>query len=364
MAETDWLKKDYYAILGVSESATDDEITKAFRKLARKYHPDLNHEKGADEKFKDVNEAYNTLHDANQRKKYDAIRRLGAGGARFTGGGSQGFNADDFEGLFGSMFGGAGGANINDILRQFGGGSGTHVRFSNGFGGGQNFAGQGFGGRNFGAGQNFGSQGYAGNGFTGFGNNTGNPYTAQPEQGRDIRSSVSLTFAQAVRGATVELKVNGTTFKARIPAGINDGQTIRLPGRGHQGKNGGKNGDLFLEVNVASDPVFRLNGRNIERDLPLTVAQAALGDVVETRGVDGEVIKVRVPAGTSGGTRLKVAGKGVHTPQGVGDLLLRVQLRLPQRLNTAAKKALKTFDEKTPTLGEKLEQERLRGMGE
>lgn len=348
MAETDWLKKDYYAILGVSESATDDEITKAFRKLARKYHPDLNHEKGADEKFKDVNEAYNTLHDAGQRKKYDAIRRLGAGGARFTGGGSQGFNADDFEGLFGSMFGGAGGANINDILRQFGGGSGTHVRFSNGFGGGQNF----------------GSQGYAGNGFTGFGNNTGNPYAAQPEQGRDIRSSVSLTFAQAVRGATVELSVNKKSFKARIPAGINDGQTIRLPGRGHEGVNGGKNGDLFLEVNVASDPVFRLNGRNIERDLPLTVAQAALGDVVETRGVDGEVIKVRVPAGTSGGTRLKVAGKGVQAPQGAGDLFLRVQLRLPQRLNAAAKKALKTFDEKTPTLSEKLEQERLRGMGE
>ena len=348
MAETDWLKKDYYAILGVSESATDDEITKAFRKLARKYHPDLNHEKGADEKFKDVNEAYNTLHDAGQRKKYDAIRRLGAGGARFTGGGSQGFNADDFEGLFGSMFGGAGGANINDILRQFGGGSGTHVRYSNGFGGGQNF----------------GSQGYAGNGFTGFGNNTGNPYAAQPEQGRDIRSSVSLTFAQAVRGATVELSVNKNSFKARIPAGINDGQTIRLPGRGHEGVNGGKNGDLFLEVNVASDPVFRLNGRNIERDLPLTVAQAALGDVVETRGVDGEVIKGRVPAGTSGGTRLKVAGKGVQAPQGAGDLLLRVQLRLPQRLNAAAKKALKAFDEKTPTLSEKLEQERLRGMGE
>lgn len=364
MAETDWLKKDYYAILGVSESATDDEITKAFRKLARKYHPDLNHEKGADEKFKDVNEAYNTLHDAGQRKKYDAIRRLGAGGARFTGGGSQGFNADDFEGLFGSMFGGAGGANINDILRQFGGGSGTHVRFSNGFGGGQNFSGQGFGGQNFGAGHNFGSQGYAGNGFTGFGNNTGNPYSARPEQGRDIRSSVSLTFAQAVRGATVELSVNKKSFKARIPAGINNGQTIRLPGRGHEGVNGGKNGDLFLEVNVASDPVFRLNGRNIERDLPLTVAQAALGDVVETRGVDGEVIKVRVPAGTSGGTRLKVAGKGVQAPQGAGDLLLRVQLRLPQRLNAAAKKALKTFDEKTPTLSEKLEQERLRGMGE
>ena len=222
------------------------------------------------------------------------------------------------------------------------------MRYSNGFGGGQNF----------------GSQGYAGNGFTGFGNNTGNPYAAQPEQGRDIRSSVSLTFAQAVRGATVELSVNKNSFKARIPAGINDGQTIRLPGRGHEGVNGGKNGDLFLEVNVASDPVFRLNGRNIERDLPLTVAQAALGDVVETRGVDGEVIKVRVPAGTSGGTRLKVAGKGVQAPQGAGDLLLRVQLRLPQRLNAAAKKALKAFDEKTPTLSEKLEQERLRGMGE
>lgn len=343
MSESDWLKKDYYKDLGVSEDATDEQIDKAYRKMARKYHPDLNHSPGAADKFAAANEAYGVLHDKNQRKRYDAIHRLASGGARFTGsGGAGGYNADDFSNLFGSMFGGGQASPFSSVFSQFGGaGSGGTTYFTEtGPDGRTRFSTSGFGSRPG------GSAGY------GYG---------APEKGADIRSSVRLTFAQAVKGAEVRLRVGSNTFTARVPRGIHDGQTIRIPGKGHAGRGGGAPGDLYLTVSVSEDPVFSMEGRNLVRDLPLSVSEAVLGGVVEVADFQGKTLRVRVPAGTSSGTKLRVRGAGVEGQYGSqnGDLLLRVQIRVPKRTSLVAKKALRDFDSHTPSLEAALQKERL-----
>ena len=328
MAENEWLNKDFYKILGVSKDASDQEITKAYRKLARKYHPDLNKSAEAEEKFKDISEAYDVLNDKDQRQKYDAIRSFGAGGARFAGGsGTGGFDANGFSDMFGSMFGGgmpgggnvrfstggagAGGAgpNLSDLFGAFGGGSGAGAGAGSPFGGRQQYSYE----------------------------------TASPEKGEDRNSAVTLTFRQAVKGATVSLKLGAEKFKAHIPAGVSDGQKIRLAGKGKPGRNGGAAGDLYLKVSVASDDRFTLNGVNLIGKLPVSVSEAGLGATIETKNFDGETLRVKVPAGTSSGTKLRVRGEGVHTRREVGDLLLEVEVRMPKKLNAAAKKALKSF---------------------
>ena len=314
MAENEWLNKDFYAILGVSKDASEADITKAYRKLARKYHPDLNKTKEAEEKFKDISEAYDVLNDKETRQKYDAIRSLGAGGARFAGGsgGAGGFDGAGFSDLFGGMFGG--------------GMPGGNIRFSTGGAGGPDLSDL-FGGFGGGAGR-------------------GQQYRAAsptPEKGEDRTSSVRLSFRQAVKGATVSLKLGSTRFKAHVPAGVSDGQKIRIAGKGKPGRNGGAAGDLYLKVTVAPDERFSLDGVDIVAPLPVTVAEAALGATVETTDFDGKTLRVKVPAGTSSGTKLRVRGEGVHTPRAVGDLLLSVEVRVPGKLTSAAKKALKEF---------------------
>lgn len=356
MAESDWLKKDYYKILGVSDSASEDEINKAFRKMARKYHPDLNHSKGAAEKFKDVNEAYDVLHNKQQRQRYDAIRRFGAGGARFTSGGANGgFSSDDFSSLFGDVFSNMGAGNGRVRFSTSGTGPGFAQMFSNLGGMGGTSSGTPFG-------QGYQYQTYEGT--PGAGTGTGYaPRAAQPVAGRDLHSTVSLTFHQAVEGATVRLRVGGRSFKTRIPAGIHDGQQLRLPGRGGRGSDGGRDGDLYLRIEVGADPVFTLRGKDLERALPLTVGEAGAGSVVTTHDFDGNEVKVRVPVGTSGGTRLRVRGKGVKTTDGTGDLLLRVEIRLPKRMGLKAKHDLSEFDKDTATFAARVKAER-EGSGE
>lgn len=336
MAESDWLKKDYYKILGVSNSASDEDINRAFRRMARKYHPDLNHSKGAADKFKEINEAYDVLHNKKQRQRYDAIRRFGAGGARFTSGGANGgFSSDDFSSLFGDVFNNMGTGNGRIRFTTSGGGPGFSQMFSN-----------------------FGSS--MGGGESPF----GRTYTSyaqqapQPQNGRDLHSNVSLTFREAVNGATVRLSVGGRSFRARIPAGIRDGQQIRLPGRGGLGRNGGRNGDLYLRVNVGKDPVFTMRGADLERALPLTIGEAGTGAIVMTHDFDGNAVRVRVPVGTSGGTRLRVRGRGMQTVNGTGDLLLRVEIRLPKRMSLKARHDLSEFDKHTPTFAARVKAER------
>ena len=215
MAENEWLSKDFYKVLGVSKDASDQEITKAYRKLARQYHPDLNKTKEAEEKFKDISEAYDVLSNKDSRQKYDAIRQFGMGGARFAGGaGGGGFDAGGFSDIFGSMFGGGNGShirfqtngggptNINDIFSMFGGGAGpcrrrlwrVAVRRVSG----------------------------------------GAP--SRERRGPQLEGHADVR--QAVKGATVSLSVDGKKFKTHIPAGVKDGQKIRLAGKGKPGRNG------------------------------------------------------------------------------------------------------------------------------
>ncbi|MBW3092083.1 DnaJ domain-containing protein [Bifidobacterium sp. 82T10] len=337
MAENEWLSKDFYKVLGVSKDASDADITKAYRKLARKYHPDLNKTKEAEEKFKDISEAYDVLNNKETRQKYDAIRQFGMGGARFAGGaGNGGFDASGFSDVFGSMFGnggsgnirfstnGGGPTNLNDIFSMFGGAAGA------------------------GAGR-----GYA----------QGNPYAdyqaaPEPENGEDRTSKIRLTFRQAVKGATVSLSADGKKFKTHIPAGVKDGQKIRLAGKGKPGRNGGKPGDLYLHVNVAQDPKFTMSGHDLVVDLPVTVGEAVAGAKVEMKDIDGEPVTFKVPAGSSSGTEVHVAGKGVKNGNAFGDLIGRVQIHVPSKPGLGLKHAAKEFDKASGDFVAELAQQR------
>lgn len=331
MAENEWLTKDFYKTLGVTKEATHDEIAKAYRKLARKYHPDLNHAADAAEKFKDISEAYDVLSNEEQRRKYDAIRSFGAGGARFTGGSSaSGFNTGDFSDLFGSMFGNAqegtrfSGTGFSDLFSQFASGGMPHgFRRQAGF--------------------------------------TASPeqQATQPEKGKDIHSSVSLTFRQAVKGATVSLRVAGSSFKTHVPAGVSNGQTIKIPKKGHAGYAGGEAGDLYLKVSVAEDPLFIMHGYNLQRTLPVTIKEAALGADLQVADIEGNPVSVHVPSNTSSGTVLRVSGHGIHAKATTGDLLLTVEIHLPKRIPLGAKKYIRDFDEATFKLTDELAKQRL-----
>ncbi|WP_055428246.1 DnaJ C-terminal domain-containing protein [Bifidobacterium aesculapii] len=330
MAENEWLNKDFYKVLGVSKDATDAEITKAYRKLARKYHPDLNKTKEAEEKFKDISEAYDVLSNKGNRQKYDAIRQFGMGGARFAGGSGQGgFDASGFSDIFGSMFGAGAGAGGM-------GGNGSRIRFSTSGGGNPNLNDifSMFGGAGAGAGSPYGAYGDAG----------GYEEAPRPERGKDRNSKITLTLRQAAKGATVSLSVDGSKFKTHIPAGVKDGQKIRLAGKGHAGVNGGKHGDLYLQVNVKPDDRFTMRGHDLVVDLPVSVAEAVAGAKVEAKDIDGETVTFKVPAGSSSGTEVRVSGKGVQAGNTPGDLVGRVMIQVPAKPGLVVKHAAKEFD--------------------
>ena len=327
MAENEWLAKDFYKVLGVSKDADEDAITKAYRKLARKYHPDLNKTKEAEEKFKDVSEAYDVLKDKQMRARYDAIRQFGAGGARFAGGaGAGGFDASGFSDIFSSMFGGS----------PMGGGS--RVRFSTS-----------------GAGPDMGNifsmfTGGAGASQAGFGGADYEQYaqSAQsatqnvPERGEDITTSIKLTFKQAFKGATVSLRSGGESFKTHIPAGVKDGQKIRLKSKGKPGKFGGASGDMYLQVQVEKSEQFSIEGCDLVATLPLTLSEAVHGAKVTLKNVDGEPIVFKVPSGTSSGSRIRVEGEGV--PGKNGAFVGIAQIHVPKKSTMAVKHAAKEFE--------------------
>ncbi|MBW3089919.1 DnaJ C-terminal domain-containing protein [Bifidobacterium miconisargentati] len=328
MAENEWLSKDFYKVLGVSKDASDDDIKKAYRKLARKYHPDVNKTKEAEEKFKDISEAYDVLSKKEDRQKYDAIRQFGMGGARFAGGsGSGGFDASGFSDIFGSMFGAGSGM----------GGNGSRIRFSTSGAGGNPNLNDIF--------SMFG--GAAGQGAQ-YGNAGGYGYeeAPRPENGEDRNSKIALTLRQAIKGATVSLSVDGKKFKAHVPAGVRDGQKIKLAGKGKPGLNGGKAGDLYLHVTVKPDDTFSMRGSDIVMDLPVTVGEAVAGGKVEAKDIDGNPVTFKVPAGSSSGTELKLAGLGVQRGNQPGDLIGRVQIMVPAKPGLMLKHAAKEFDEK------------------
>ncbi len=308
MTSQDWFSKDFYATLGVSKEAGQDEIKKAYRRLARDLHPDRNPgDAAAEKRFKDVGEAYAVLSSADDRKQYDAIRAMGGGGARFQAGGAGG--GAGFEDILGGMFGG-------------GGFQGGNVRFQTGGGGFEDILGGMFGGGGFQRG---------------------------PQKGQDIAAATEITFRDAAEGATVTLGMDGNRVATRLPVGVRDGQRIRVPGKGRPGANGGPAGDLLLTVHVQPHPVFTIDGLNLRMHLPVRFDEAAQGAQVEVPTLSGERVKVKVAAGTQGGTTLRVKGRGLAGRKGTGDLLVTVDIAVPRTLSRAAKKAL---DELASELGD------------
>ncbi|MFC0598468.1 molecular chaperone DnaJ [Streptomyces palmae] len=368
----DVLEKDLYKVLGVPKDATEAEIKKAYRKLAREFHPDANKsDAGAEERFKEISEANDILSDSKRRKEYDEARALfGNGGFRPGPGGAGGPGGFNFD--LGDLFGGA----------QGGGG----------FGGG-------------GLGDVFGGLFNRGGG------------RAQPRRGQDIESEVTLSFTEAVEGATVPLRMssqapckacsgtgdkNGTprvcptcvgtgqvsrgagggfsltdpcadcrgrgliaenpcevckgsgrarsarTMQVRIPAGVSDGQRIRLRGKGAPGETGGPAGDLYVVVHVEEHPVFGRKGDNLTVTVPVSFTEAALGGEVKVPTLGGSPVTLKLPAGTPNGRTMRARGKGAVRKDGThGDLLVTVEIAVPRELSDSAREALETYRQAT-----------------
>ncbi|MBE6484915.1 MAG: J domain-containing protein [Actinomycetaceae bacterium] len=318
-ASQDWIQKDFYKALGVSKTASAEEIKKAYRKLARQYHPDRNPgDRAAEERFKEIGEAYQVLSNEEDRKQYDAIRAFGSGGPRFSAGGSGSTANGGFEDIFSSMFG-----------------AGSNVRFSSGDAGGvglDDMLSSMFGGTARGR-----SSGGRSRGF-GFGSNR------RPERGSDLRSQISITLRQAVAGTTVKVQTaRGNSVTARIPAGVLDGQQIRIAGKGGEGRNGGENGDIIITVHVEKHPVYEVRGKDVYVNVPVSFAEAALGATVEVPTLDGKNVQVKIPAGSSTDKLLRVKRKGLPKGHGSGDMYVRLKVAVPKSLSDEARRAVQVF---------------------
>jgi curved DNA-binding protein len=291
--------KDYYELLGVSRTATDKAIKSAYRRLARKYHPDVNKgDKQAEERFKEVAEAFAVLSDPEKRARYDrgGHAAFGSGFDPFAG-----HDAGDFEFGFGD---------VSSIFEMFG--FGTAPR------------GAGSGAR------------------------------MRPRRGADTQLELRVPFMQAVTGGTMELGVprGGSSperMRVRIPAGIEDGGTLRLAGRGQPGMQGGPAGDAFLTVRVDTHPLFRREGRNILVDVPIGLARAALGGKLEVPTLDGRAT-ISVPEGTRSGQKFRLKGRGLPASgeSAAGDLFAVIQIQPPNELDERSRELLEEFDKLNP----------------
>ena len=359
MSTKDYLEKDYYKTLGVPKTAKTADIKKAYRDLARKYHPDANANKGnadAGERFKEITEAYNVLSDEKQRKEYDEARSMFGGGFRVPTGTRGGAGGSTFD--LGDLFGGDG---LGDVLGGI------------------------FRGR-------------------------GGTAQSRARRGADVETETTLPFGDSIDGATVALRLTGEgpcpvchgtgakagtvprvcpdcqgtgqqsrnlggfgmsepcktcrgrglvvddpcqscsgsgramssrTIQARIPAGVADGQRIRIPGKGAPGEHGGRNGDLYVRVHVKPHPVFGRNGDNLTVTVPVTISELALGAEIKVPTHRGPAVTVRVPPGTPNGQVFRVPGRGVRKKDGtLGALLATVDITVPQDLNSKARSAL------------------------
>ena len=366
-------KRDYYEVLGIGKNATDAEIKSAYRKLAKKYHPDLNPgNKEAEEKFKEVNEANDVLSDPQKRQRYDQFGFAGVDPnyAAANGGGAGGFG------------GGFGGVDLGDIFGDI---------FGGGFGGG----------------------------FSGFGGGSSTRTANAPRKGHDIQASVMLTFEEAAHGCSKKITINrqdtcpdcggtgaakGTSpetcpdcggrgyvvtqqrtpfgvmqsqqpcshcggrgtiirnpcktcrgtgktaarksLEINIPAGIDDDQNIALRGQGDAGSNGGPAGDVIVHVTVKADPMFERDGYDVTIHVPITFSQAVLGDDVEVPTVDGRIVQ-HIPEGTQSGTKFRLRGQGIQylNGRGRGDQYVIVDVEIPKKLNRTQREALKAFED-------------------
>jgi molecular chaperone DnaJ len=376
MSTKDYLEKDFYKTLGVPKSAKSADIKKAYRELARKYHPDANKgDASAEERFKEITEAYNVLSDEKQRKEYDDARSMFGGGFRVPTGNRPGTGNAPFD--LGDIFGGEG---LGDVIGGI-------------FRGGRGGAAQ-----------------------------------TRARRGADVETETTLPFGDSIDGATVSLRLTGEgpcpvchgtgakagtvpkvcpdchgtgqqsrnlggfglsepcktcrgrglvvedpcpsctgsgramssrTIQARIPAGVADGQRIRIPGKGTSGEHGGKNGDLYVRVHVKPHPVFGRSGDNLTVTVPVTISELALGAEIKVPTHRGPAVTVRVPAGTPNGRVFRVPGRGVRKKDGtIGALLVTVEVTVPQELNNKARSALE--DLRLATAGDDPREELLR----
>jgi molecular chaperone DnaJ len=378
-AQREWLEKDYYKSLGVPKTASDKEVARAYRKLAKQYHPDAN--PGSEERFKEISAAYDVIGDQAKRKEYDEVRALsekgfagnpfaGAGGGGAAGGGFSNFRVDDLGDLLGNIFGRG-----NRRARQAGGAP-----------------------------------------------------AAGPQRGQDIEAELHLAFADAVSGATTTVNVtsevpcstcggsgsapgtapsvcavcagrgvvnenqgmfsfshpcvacggtgmqvevpcpacagHGTErrarqVKVRIPPGVEDGQRIKVKGRGGAGRYGAPAGDLFVSVHIGPHPLFSQKGKDLTVKVPITFAEATLGATVSVPTLSGKPVTVKVPAGTRSGRVFRVAGQGVPVPGRPGDLLVTFDIEIPTKLSADQKRAIEALArasaDEGPKLREKLE---------
>ena len=370
-AQREWFEKDYYKILGVSKSATDKEIARAYRKLAKQYHPDAN--PGSEERFKEVSAAYEVLGDASKRKEYDEVRTLsesgfagnpfahGAAGA--PGGGFTNFKVEDLGDLLGNIFG----------------------------------------------------RGRRGRAQT--------ATSAGPQRGQDLEAELHLSFADAVKGATTTVNVTsevpcstcggsgaapgsspvvcsvcggrgvvsenqgmfsfshpcvacaGTGMrvespcptcagrgterrprqvKVRVPAGVQDGQRIRVKGRGGAGRYGAPPGDLYVVVHTARNPLFGRRGKDLTVRVPITFAEAVLGATISVPTLEGRPVSVKVPPGTSSGKVFRVPGQGVPVPGKPGDLLVTFEVDVPAKVSSEERRAIEALSKASAAAGDKL----------
>jgi DnaJ-class molecular chaperone len=307
------MAEDLYKTLGVDRGASDADIQKAYRKLARKYHPDMNpDDQSAKEKFQAIQRAYDVLNDPEKRRQYDrygsAFGSAGRGGPTWQShsGGAPEFQEVDFSQFFGDTGeGGFGG--VEDILRQFaGGGMGSRRR----------------------------------------------PRQPQRTRGSDLHHDVHIPFTTSIIGGQVQLSVrraDGTVeaIAAKIPPGIEDGKKIRLRGQGNPSPAGGSPGDLLITVRVDKHPSYRRRGGDLEVDVPVTVAEAALGAKIDLPTPQG-VITLKVPPGTSSGRRLRLKGMGIPGGHGTGDLYAEIQIVLPPHLDRDALELIRRLESAYP----------------
>lgn len=293
------MSRNLYDVLGVGKTASEAEIKSAYRKLARKYHPDLNKDdKTAADKFKEVSNAYDIIGNAEKRKKYDN-------------------NEIDEEGKptgFGAGFGGAG----------------------SGFNGYQSYGGNpfsGFSNRGF----NGGTQGgfdfssiFGDDIFSQFGGAQGNfRQRTAPQRGQDVSYNMRVDFLDAAKGVEKQISLNGKNINVKIPAGMQSGQTMRLKGLGNVGLNGGENGDVLITINVNEHPYFKADGLNILLDLPISVKEAISGAKITVPTINGKVAVI-VPAFSSSGEKLRLKGLGIKSKTGQGDEIINLQIVLPK----------------------------------
>ncbi len=354
--QREWFEKDYYRFLGVPETATAKEIKSAYRKLSHKYHPDKNPgDDSAEERFKEVSAAYDVVGDAEKRKEYDEVRRLGPAAAGFPGGGGGGFRFDDL-GDLGDVLGGLFGRG-----RRRGGGPGggtgphrgqdleaeLHLGFEDAVNGVETSI-------------HLTSEATCST-CNGSGAKPGTaPHRCARCGGRGVLDDNQglFSFSQpcpecAGRGIVIDEPCprcdgSGTEHrprqvKVRIPAGVSNGQRIRLPKKGGPGRNGGPPGDLYVIARVGAHPIFGRKGKDLTITVPVTFAEAALGADIKVPTLNGDPVTLRVPAGTRSGRTFRIKDRGVPTAKGAGDLLATVEVAVPTKLSSAERKAVEAL---------------------